>query len=804
MLEPTFSSAATPDLAIADFLSRPIIILEQDWADTADFYVQINPWHAFLTNFNVRCKVNNYAYIRGNLHVKFVVNSSPAFYGAALASYYPLESYQGGRHAVDTGNSGFFTPMSQRMHLWLRPQQSQGGEMILPFVHYKNWLKLEDTQELTDFGSIYVSSVRALRNASGVSSASIDITAFAWMTEVELAQTTSRTLLTPPAMEAQSRKVKVDEFKQGYTGPVSSVASTVATVAGRLGDVPVIGPFAKAFEIGGKAVAGIASIFGFSRVPILKPIQPVKNNPVAPLAITDQPEMVDRLTFTSKQGLTVDPRTVGIGPEDELTISSFTSRESFLTTFDWGESTAAKTIIWGSQVTPTLSQTFSNVLYMTPMAYASVPFTYWSGDIIYRFQIICSQYHRGRLLIQFDPIASQGMVQQNPNVVLSQVIDISVTRDFEFRVPYASDRPFLELSSPSDTQFQNNDVGDIDLSYVNGKIIVSVLNRLTSLSGSGDVYIIVSVRGAENMKYHCPSPIPPEYSLYPVPAAMEAQSGVMDVRLSTEGAPVVTTAQELTTSVSPDEHIFDVFFGEQIVSFRSLLKRYQYAGTYYAISGSLTAGNVNFLVGVLPRFPLPHGYVPSGPTNGVVSSVNHPFNFIPFTLFSYLQNCFLGMRGGMRWKITPLNNNVGYVHYGRTKNARGNVYVSIQASVPTSLSQGTMQHRMRQWLPDHWEGAGLLASNQIGVAEFEIPHYSQYRFYSTCPGNVDKGDIVADGSNADSMAITMIPSSTLTATRDTGFNMYCATGDDFNFFWFQGVPTIYLVSQPALGPDRTA
>lgn len=767
-------------------------------------------------NFYNMCKLNNYGYIKGNLHVKFVVNSSPSFYGSAIAAYYPKQDFKAGQHAVNLANEGFFTPMSQRMHIWLRPQQSQGGELVLPFVNNKNWINLHDENEITNFGSIFVSSIKPLRNASGVTGGSIDITAFAWMTEVELAQTTSRLLVTPPpSMIAQSAKVKIkkDEFTQGYTGPVSSVASTVATVAGRLSDAPVIGPFAKAFEIGGKAVAGIASIFGFSRIPIVKPILPTRNNPITPLAITDQPEPVDRLVFSSKQGLTVDPRTVGIGAADELSISSIATRESFLTTFEWAESAAIKTILFGCIVGPNLSQYYTPELYMTPMAFAALPFKYWSGDIIYRFQIVCSQFHRGRLLIQYDPVQFTTFGVHDPQMVLSQVIDISVTRDFEFRVPYASDRSFLEVDSPlSGPQYDTDDVGSIDRTKINGKFHVSVLNRLTSLSGSGDIYVIVSVRAAENMKFACPKPIPDNYNLYPKPAEemmlstsvpMIAQSGVVDLRLPDEGIPVSTTEVDLVNTPTQDDHIFDVYFGEQVVSFRALLRRYMFSGTFFPTYTHTSGGHMLWNTN-MPRFPIPHGYLPSCYTRATNGATPAPYGYTPMTLFNYLQNCYLGMRGGMRWKVMNGNTSIGWVMFARSDTPRNNVY-SVMLSVPATTTQGNLNQQYSAYLPNPWMGSGIIPTSLNNSAEFEIPHYSSLRFYSTCPGNIDKGDIVSDGSNVDSMRICIYHGgSTITTNPVYVFHTYCSIGDDFNFFWFQGVPTFYIYDVPTPTTDRPA
>lgn len=805
----TFSLAQTPQLDLQTFLGRPIPILEQNWANAQDFYAEVKPLHAYLSSWAVKSLLNYYCYIQADVHIKVVVNAAPSFYGAALCAWYPMKSFNAGSHHVDLVDRHFLVPMSQRAHLWLRPQQSEGGEMILPFVWHKNWIPIAGDAELQDFGSLYISSVEPLRNASGATSNSIDITVFAWLENVKVAHTMGTPHVAEPAMTAQAKVTKAkDEFTQGHTGPISSVASTVATVAGRLSDVPVIGPFAKSFNIAGNAIAGIASIFGWSRVPILKPVTFIKPVSYAPLAITDQPEPVDRLTFTSKQGLTVDPRTAGLFGADELTIASIATRESYYTKFEWKESDDIKTVLFARYVSVATSAASVQVLYMTPMAFAAVPFKFWSGDIIVRFQVICSQFHRGRLLVQFDPRQDKATETVSPtNVLLSQVMDISVTRDFEFRIPYASDRAFLEVAQPS--YDLNAKLLPGDLSRFNGAFKVSVLNRLTSLSGTGDVFIMVSVRAAENMKFAAPRKIlDSSYSLTDsskavVPAMataseeiMTAQSAVMDARLSDEGQPVATEATDFVNQHSVDDNIFDVYFGEQVVSFRSLLRRYARSGTFGPSASNTTLGNNNIVLYALPRFPLPHGFTPGGPTKGTVSATTYYYNFTDWTLFNYLSNAFLGMRGGMRWKIVFAKTTPMQLHYGRSNETPRQNYFSYYEALPPSTSIANTSSRITALLPEAWEGAGIVKSSVVDSVEFEAPHYSPYRFYSTDGSRFAYG-WSDDGSDTDTIKVSMYDTNAVAGhSRHYNISTYSAIGDDFNFFWFQGVPSFYNFSFP--------
>jgi len=63
------------------------------------------------------------------------------------------------------------------------------------------------------------------------------------------------------------------------------------------------------------------------------------------------------------------------------------------------------------------------------MAWIANLFTYWRGDIIFRFRIISSQYHRGRFRVTYDSTGSAGTNISNTAVnqaaCFNEVIDIT-------------------------------------------------------------------------------------------------------------------------------------------------------------------------------------------------------------------------------------------------------------------------------------------------------------------------------------------------------------------------------------------
>jgi hypothetical protein len=111
---------------------------------------------------------------------------------------------------------------------------------------------------------------------------------FAWAKDVKISVPTS---LAPLTLQPQAG----DETYGKVSGPMTSIAS----VAGSMGKVPVIGPYATATSTIAKAIGSVAKMFGYARPPIETPMAPMRPDYIGNLANTDRPELVQKLTLDS-------------------------------------------------------------------------------------------------------------------------------------------------------------------------------------------------------------------------------------------------------------------------------------------------------------------------------------------------------------------------------------------------------------------------------------------------------------------------------------------------------------------------
>lgn len=494
----TFGIADTNDANLENFFSRPIKTQSFTWPLGATFYQKFNPWTDFFENSRVINRISNYNLLRCKLKCRIVLNGNGFYYGRAIASYIPLHSYDD-----FTKDRAFFiqdvVAASQRPHVYLDPTNSLGGTLTLPFCWYENALRIP-SQEWRDMGSVIIHGMQDLKHANGSTDA-ITVSVFVWAEEVSLSVPTANE---PGALTPQMGQK--DEYKKD--GPISKPANFVAKVAGALEAVPPIAPFAKATQMAANAVAGVASIFGYSRPTILQDVEPYRPTYLGNMANTNVGDSSVKLTLDGKQELTVDPRTMGLGGMDEMTIKSIACRESYLTAFPWPKSAVAETLLWNSEVSPVLWNELPgppDEIHMPACCFAAVPFKYWRGSMKFRFQVIASAFHKGRLKITYDP--SYPLTNEY-NTNYTHIIDLAKERDFTLEIGWGHERSMVGHRNPGEDTipWSLTPLGADPLNNGNGILSIYVVNDLTTPNSTtnNDASVNVYVSAGDNFEVFDP------------------------------------------------------------------------------------------------------------------------------------------------------------------------------------------------------------------------------------------------------------------------------------------------------------
>jgi len=770
---------SSQNIELGSFLQRPVQIYQKTWAvgNTIDAATDnFRPWHAFFNKTSIKKKLDNYYMLRCNLHLKFVINASPFFYGCVLSSYQPMTNFNPAPVIISATTRKENIPFSQRPHIYLYPQNSQGGEMVLPFLYHKNWLNATSSTDLTNMGIMYLNSFNELKNANGVVSDNIDITVYAWAEDIEVAGPT-------PSLAVQGNK---DEYS--HTGSVSRPASAIARAAGKLSSLPIIGEFATATSYAAGAVADIASLFGYTDVPVIDDVHAFQPKAFPNLAATDIGTPIEKLTLDSKNELSIDPKIAGANVDDELMLSSFVTRESYIFNTPWSATSASDTSLFQAKVTPQMhdreESTGAYYLYATPMSHVARCFRYWRGDIIFRFKFICSKYHRGRVRINWAPYGDIASTGDYTTETYTRIVDITQENDVEFVVPYTQPTSYLKTLDPNYVQavVSGATTTNIGVTY-NGMLTMRVLSQQTSPVTSADIDVLVFVRGADNLEFACPLDIPSTYSPYVV------QGDSYDCEQKT---------YELGTKPSiADPNMNLIYMGESINSLRTLMRR---KCRYFRNSRdqTMTLDLRCVFYSILGRQPMYPGYDPDGLNSavGLVSAVAEPYNYVAWNYTTWFSTCFVGNRGAYNYIIHPYTpSEIPALEVSRTEQLHTitNNNLVRQHSAVTSTTAFEREFSNSDSYSMGMSGTSLTSQRNLAGTTISLPLYSRYKFVGNNISARTKGTSV-DGTDTDSFITMATIEHVSTKSEDLQFNqdMYVSCGTDFSLIFFLNVPVLYI------------
>lgn len=766
-------------LDLSEFLSRPLSLTSFSVTTGSDLDYSVDLWSAFLLQPSVRAKIRNYAFLRGTMNVRIAVAGTPFHYGKLQVSYQPLAGVNANIPIVDGNLAVPALRIAGLSYLSQAPgrtvidvKDNQPLEIQCPFLSpqpmlrlfNKNPLILPDAIEFDDsvgFGKLYINSLEPIKSASDTPT-NISVNIYMWMTDVELGTPTGTVI------EIGTESRVVDERE---VGPVERVATRASEVAHALTSVPMIAPFAKASGMALDGIGSLAALFGFSVPTMNTEPSHVKDSPYQNGANVIGYDTGKRITLDPKQELSVDPRVLGIS-SDDMSIAHLCSVESLLDVFDWDDAEIPLSApLWVAPINPRIKKKLAfglDTLYQpTALSFAATPFEYWRGDITFRFEIVCSSYHRGKLAFYFEPNISQNVVIDTVldlNKQFVKIVDIQETQDVSFTVKWAFPKAWARNISDA----LIGDLGTVgflglDLfDYANGYIAVTPFTALQSPNGS-DIKINVYV-ASDNMMFNQLSD-----------TNMPTQRPTVESRIISECSDV--EHMNLNESSASTAHICEEHFGEVPVSFRGLGKRFTAFlpadGLPYVSNGDKFA-----VYGGVPIYP-----PPSPAFNGTATTA------VP-NVYCYLRYAYVGMRGGTKHRVSYTGN----LEMTRT----GRVVVRLKNPSTTQPVLGVGWNFQSSNSPSniatHMTGAVAFIPHTNGGVEFETPLYTNNLF-----GFAFSDDPFPSTSTLVNASLTrtfdvVCALDAISAAPTGRYAMHdFALAEDFSFMRFQGAPA-YVVS----------
>lgn len=774
-------------LLIQNFLNRPVRIASGTWPLASFFLTEYPVWDLYSLNPAVRAKLRNFAYLRADLHVRLEITGTPFNFGKVLASpqIYPSRNaalsnivYYTTIHAGSPACTHNYLSQA-RGAIVMDVRENKPTEFVFPFVCPKPAFRLFNStstvlsdvtsyEDLSQAASLFVSSLAYLNNVSGTTTP-IRFMMYAWLENVELGTATA----TQVAITTESYYFESDERE---VGPLEKIASAAVSISSTLMQVPILKPFAMASGIVFGAVEHLSALFGWS-----KPTYIDAPHYMKPLAFQNGAQTIGydtnfKISMDPKQELSVDPRITGVD-EDELIITHMASRDSYITSVNWDDANAVNTTLFQCMVTPLIysiaNGTTGDIIQPASCCFAATPFDYWRGDMEYTIQIAASQFHRGKLMITYEPNINQRSLIPNGslNKQYTKIIDIQETQTFSFCVKWAGVRSWLKCKSGSWTDKVPYTGGAVaqsttyNNSEANGYFTISVFNPLIN-PGTDPINIMIYAK--------CPNLMVNRLSTTNMPVSRVIATSYYFESGMFALSSVPVSCMDLNESTADDSTICIEHFGERPLSFRSYLRRYTTEYTYTATFGT-NSGSVFSVNGpIMPKINLPYG---AGAIGADPAS----------DIYGYLRYAFLGLRGSTKKRIR-MASSIEFMHHSwaRASLLPESLNVTFGATLnPMSTSAMIIQS---QAINDGTVTVDLQAGSGL---EIELPHYSSNLFAFSCAndliglnpgGDQNMNTIWSKGYSYSALFKSSV------ATDLVNYSVDHAFGEDFTFMRYLGAP----------------
>jgi len=557
-----FSATTGVEQSLKDFLSKPTIVQSGNLtpADSVGSFSVLPVLTTVLRSPIYFPKLQGYLGIRCKVVFRLQVNANPFQAGRYLLCFVPtMGSNPLTANTVRYIDQHRFSLMqrTQLPHVELDLNCDTEAVLEIPFSSVESMFSIASLTPVNGFSDIGVFFIAPYVPVIAVAgSTTVSYTLWAHLEDVEL--------FGAVIPQSGGRQSGERELKSKNLGPISSSLRNVSLAANIISEIPLLSNFAQMTSFFADVGARAANVFGYSKpLSLDAPSYMIRN--VFPNSVNvDGINACKQLAFSEKNQLEVIPGFAG-SAFDELSIDYIKTIPSYFNVTSWGVGRVADETIATFDLNP---QFFKNtnvdsgltVTSFTPIAWLSNFFGLYRGSIVFRFKIVKTCFHSGRLVVAFnnyDPrFIAPAYGNVNSSYIHREIIDIREGNEFTIAVPYTANQNYLRANQSF------------------GRLVISVLDPLKAPATVSDtIYIVAEVWGGEDLEFAAPQSL--DYEPY-LPTV--AQSGKDPCDLTTTvigGSRIVPTDLHARACI-----------GERIISLRSLLKPavalYNYDTTWFA------------------------------------------------------------------------------------------------------------------------------------------------------------------------------------------------------------------------------
>jgi len=653
-LDLLYSTQSLGSQNIIDFLSKPVLLKSGVFTTTDTGYLwRVNTMRDLLTNVLYARKLNGIAYIRADLVFELRVNATrfqQGRYMLVCVNHGGVDAAKATRHMIMREVN--LTTITQLPHVEIDLASQTSCVLKVPFLSSFNYISTSSQQYISTVDLVpYV----ALQAGAGDTTCSYDL--YAHMENITLSGSI--------VSQSNKRGVVFAEQKLSSTGPVSAFMGKVSRTSSILGSIPFIAPFASTVSWTADIIGNAAKVWGWSKPTTVNPSSLYARQSHTQMALTDGTFVGHKFSATSSHSV-LPHNAVARTDIDEMSIDFIKSQYAFFSSVVWPQSSPSGSMLSVLTLNPvSYNNTYALGRTFTPVAHLSNLFNLYRGGLKFRFKLVKTEFHSGRLLFAFLPVTPTNVltppiltISQTDNL-MRQIVDIRTTNEVEIEVPFIADRNYINSTE------------------CYGFLYVFVMNQLVSPDNvNSDITILAEVAGANDLQFEQPMNTTRRQPYIPF------QSDKTAIRFGSMGD-------------SSDSLIYNqVSIGEKICSTRQLIKRMSPFGVYAGAFQNYFL--MPFAFGWATQ--LTSNVTPVTLTNGAQD------------LISLLSGCYTFNTGGVRFAMTSdtyTNNSIRAEVIPRVDN---NVLVIDSNSVINENSYSPSQY---------------IQPNVEGSINVEVPYYSE-------------------------------------------------------------------------------
>jgi len=723
-----------------NWLTHPVLFNHTSWTSTTTQSVVakdiIAAFYASLATAApaMASKLANFLYFRAKIKIQVVVQGSPAAAGQLVLAFTPRVYTPSFGTVYSVFGSGNIVNSKIVPHIIVDPSKTMSYELILPVCSPTGWYSFSS---LYTHGS-YMMEIFPFNSLFSGTSTEATVNVCTYMSFVE-PEFQGMTLLLSSPFES--------EKKSG--GTLSSLASTISKGADYASTIfPAVAPQLTLFSKVTGVVGSVLAWFGFSKPPAVENQVFITNRNCDNYSQKDGKSTSLVLGASQTQSLAISPAYIG-GTLEDMSLDHLCSIPG---PFSIGNvitaAAAAETLLATYKVYPTIcaQYTVSSLPYQypTPLAGASAPFTYWCGDITYRFEFVASVFNRATVLISYDP----GYSTTSPtfakclNTLRNVTVNISGNTTIDFKIPWSQPMPVYRVPNLYNGSAANSGT-------VNGQVYVHLINPVQS-NGSTDGIQYNVYSFSDNMALFCPQ-----------------VNNISSYVTQTELLSAPFAGESLATNIPEFKSKLDDIslrvVGDRCRSVKDVVSRMN------ILSGAtLTTGTAPGKVNITSGSPMPFPPVSVG-TGGQYG-----------TFFSWFWFAYLGYRGGTRLSFKTVAATAGNSYAPGAQSV--SYALSTNAPIAFTQSQSTLAYF------EVASGNYAFTEPQFGISsrcDVVVPMLAPVEFIPR--------EMLAANSGKVAVTYVWAPLADSTSGTDTSdyTNVLIGAADDVTFGWFLGFQPVY-------------